>query len=504
MRYPCGVIYNPTGNTNPDNAYAVITGPVTDGSGWLRNFYCSQKLDGSNVKFRLEPTLDTFAPPYNNLTVCDGGVFWVGGKLTSLVSTEATIQTGDRYIRKGVFNTDSVDWTGYRHNFYNNYKSRQFSNDTTPWAFNDGMAWSKDGMTGYFYVIGWEDADDALLSGPKPIVWKTIDGGTTWNRMPKVELSDMNAKFGDYIKPTRVTLELDTSLWIYRPGIMCGSTVEENHSPGIVDMNGNLHIACMVEGMYSSDPDSLEYTYAANPWNIFDIHTTSTGWDATIIDTIHAGIDEQIVLSDEYRDHDFHVAKTDDESVIFFIWTDTRTEDMNISPEIYVKAFDLTAAVNTPTIQMTNEFDYYYVNAAQQAIDSNGYYFVPCTFAVINGSTTDAEPTHNFIKGIKITPNMFDPDYSVEENTVINSTDVVISPNPAQDFVNVRFNLTVASKIKVSAYNLVGSEVITKDMGTYNAGSNLVKLNINDLPSGIYFVTLQAGNSRVTKKVIVE
>ncbi|PKP01443.1 MAG: hypothetical protein CVU11_15255, partial [Bacteroidetes bacterium HGW-Bacteroidetes-6] len=54
-RYPGGVIYNPSGNTTPANAYSVITGPILDasGSGWVGGFYASEKFDGTGINAQI-------------------------------------------------------------------------------------------------------------------------------------------------------------------------------------------------------------------------------------------------------------------------------------------------------------------------------------------------------------------------------------------------------------------------------------------------------------------
>ncbi|HOY33010.1 MAG TPA: T9SS type A sorting domain-containing protein [Bacteroidales bacterium] len=492
MRYPGGVIYNPAGNTDPANAYAIITGPCTNGSGWVNNYFCSQKLDGSSIKFHFEALNDTFRPPYVNLTACDGGKIKAAG-------LNATVG-GLFYFKNGQIQGDSVAWsTDYM--FINSYQTRHFSNDTTPWAFSPYMAFSKDGMTGYFYVMALEATDDMLANGPRPVVWKTIDGGLTWNKMAIPNLSTMSAKMKSVLKPIRSTLELDSSLFVYRPGIMSGATVEETNFPGVVDMNGNLHIAVNVEGMYSNHPDSLFYTYAYNMWNMFDLHTTSTGWDIELVDTIHAGIDKGVVLSDQYLDHSFHVARNEAADKIFFMWTDTDLDTANYMPDIHARMFDVTAGTFHASNKLTSQSDYYLFNAAHDVVDNNnGTYYLPATFAVINGSDTDAEPTHHFIKGM-----IYPIPTGINENeNAVTINNVSVNPNPAIDYVNVDFKIDRPANVKVSVYNLLGKEVLSKNYGKQAAGASRVKLNTSDFSSGIYFFTVQAGNERITKKVVIE
>ncbi|HNW53898.1 MAG TPA: T9SS type A sorting domain-containing protein [Bacteroidales bacterium] len=81
---------------------------------------------------------------------------------------------------------------------------------------------------------------------------------------------------------------------------------------------------------------------------------------------------------------------------------------------------------------------------------------------------------------------------------------VSVTPNPANDFVNVDFKLDKPVNVKVSVYNLLGKEVMNKDCGKQTSGESRVTLNTSNFSSGIYFMTLQAENEKVTKKVVIK
>lgn len=62
--------------------------------------------------------------------------------------------------------------------------------------------------------------------------------------------------------------------------------------------------------------------------------------------------------------------------------------------------------------------------------------------------------------------------------------DVVLYPNPARSSVNITFN--AAARVKnIAIYNLIG-----KVVSVYRVTGNSAKLEIDDLPAGIYFVRL--------------
>jgi hypothetical protein len=493
-RYPNGVIYNPAGNTDPANAYFIATGPITDGSGWKYNYFFSQKLDGSQLNQKyVTNVLDSFRPAYINLTACDGGKLKLGGNAYDANSVWSYF-----YFMSGELMNDTISWSSMSSltKFMSTFHGRLFSNDTTDWAFNPFMAFSDDGMIGYFYCIAWELADDGINSGAKPLVWKTTDGGTNWVKMPVQDLSAFNSILSNYIKPTRKTL-YDPSP-VYRPYVPAGATTEEFNYPGIVDDNGDLHIFLQIDGAYSNDPDSLEYTYAYHPITFFDMYTTTSGWGLEVIDSIYSAIDE--TTFDRTMDHGMHMAKSADESKIFFIWTDSETDTINDIPDIRVRGFDLTAGTSSIAKTATNQMDYYFMNCASEVKETGTEYFMPCTFAVLGG-TGDDGPQHMLVKGVSILTSEF---VGVEENIASAINTIEMYPNPAKDYTYINLNLSRNENVQVTVTNLLGQQVYAKNYGMTFAGNNKLALNTSYLGGGVYFVTVTAGQNKVSSKLIVQ
>ncbi|OPZ95709.1 MAG: hypothetical protein BWY70_01933 [Bacteroidetes bacterium ADurb.Bin408] len=79
-----------------------------------------------------------------------------------------------------------------------------------------------------------------------------------------------------------------------------------------------------------------------------------------------------------------------------------------------------------------------------------------------------------------------------------------IYPNPADEYSYIDINLTKSSKVNLTVTNLVGQTVFTKTYGNLASGNQKLVVNVSNLNSGIYFFTIQAGNERLTKKIIVE
>ena len=75
-------------------------------------------------------------------------------------------------------------------------------------------------------------------------------------------------------------------------------------------------------------------------------------------------------------------------------------------------------------------------------------------------------------------------------------SEVNIYPNPASNQLTIEANETIQ---KVSIYNLIGQEVLTK-----NPKSNKTILQINELPKGVYVVSTTIEGKDSTSKFIKE
>jgi hypothetical protein len=62
-RYPQGGLYNPPGNTNIANAYALATGPITNGTNWTGSYLTSKKLDVFNNIASTTPNAQQYMQP---------------------------------------------------------------------------------------------------------------------------------------------------------------------------------------------------------------------------------------------------------------------------------------------------------------------------------------------------------------------------------------------------------------------------------------------------------
>lgn len=92
--------------------------------------------------------------------------------------------------------------------------------------------------------------------------------------------------------------------------------------------------------------------------------------------------------------------------------------------------------------------------------------------------------------------------FNINENENIHL--VELYPNPADDFVNVVFSATSSSDVTIQVIDLNGKVLKTTPVNNVFEGNNFIQLNVSNLASGIYMVNIDAGSTKVVKKLIVK
>lgn len=76
-------------------------------------------------------------------------------------------------------------------------------------------------------------------------------------------------------------------------------------------------------------------------------------------------------------------------------------------------------------------------------------------------------------------------------NNVSRNNDIIMYPNPAHDDLNVVFDRDMDVK-NIAVYNLIG-----KAVSVYRVTGNSAKLDISNIPSGIYFMKMSDSHGRI-------
>ncbi len=493
-RYPGGQIYNPTGNTTADDAYAVFVGPSHDGVStnvWQHMFLGSMKLDSTNIDRQYLPTYGAIVRMGFQAT--SDGKFHV---ISSNYDGDYNLDVIRLYQGTWDATNNKVNWicdTTQTASFVKDASGNDFA---YTWGFN--TAWSADGTIGYYWTIGRDSSNDTRSY--QPIVWKTTNSGSTWTKMPVFDFSTIST----------ITNELRT---------MMGSTQKRpqfnGSMDGVVDANGDLHLMSLIKSAYSDNNDSLDYaftqTFEGQPGHntIFDVYTTSSGWDAKKLGVVYT-IDvssTETPYGDIGWDLRLQAGRTPDGTKVYASWTDTDTTyatpsqsgfPMNTFPDIHFAGVNVTSGSVIPEVNYTEGTSiagdcFFHYMSDILMVNSNGDVVVP--FTELDLGTTPLDP-------VTIKYVMFSGDGLSGQTQALASVSQN-RPNPFNGITNIEVNLTEASVLSLEVFNVTGQKVYEKNYGKTAAGVHTLQFNGSDLPAGLYFYTVRAGNNTVTKKMIV-
>jgi hypothetical protein len=91
---------------------------------------------------------------------------------------------------------------------------------------------------------------------------------------------------------------------------------------------------------------------------------------------------------------------------------------------------------------------------------------------------------------------------SVQENNKVISSVGNVYPNPSTGLANFDVVLNQDSPVKIEVYNSIGS-LVYKNSEQRLIGKNKLSVDCSNFNSGLYFVTLTSGDSKVTKRLTV-
>ncbi len=80
---------------------------------------------------------------------------------------------------------------------------------------------------------------------------------------------------------------------------------------------------------------------------------------------------------------------------------------------------------------------------------------------------------------------------------------VSMFPNPARDAVNLQFDLDLPGEVRLEVFNVLGSRMLTQNLGMKSSGTHSTTLNVNQLPEGLYISKIVAGTDEQVSKLIV-
>jgi hypothetical protein len=557
-RYPQGGIYNPSGNTNINNAYLLATGPLVVGANWVGNYYASKQITtpgnttpGTDQQAMLNATLPASMKKHHfsrySFTAIDGGL--VRSMSSMLTNPDGTTYAAIDYrgagMIKGMFSAGAFVWSI---DSFIPSCTKVSATAGGPYKNLSGVpyqAWDEAGVVGYVVMLGSRLSETLTATtvkatgGFQPIVYKTTNGGASWGLLPANDFSNMNCFQGVYDRAYPVTS--NTAL------IVPNFQLSEGND-AVVDANGQLHFASMIVGHYSNHVDSLGYrgTFGTEQYNypetgpfnypiIYDFYTTATGWDYHMVDSMGTegpsgtsgqpgyGSNGWSDGSGAKMDQDARIqmSRSVDGTKIFYTWTESDSTvtgvKWNIFPDLKVKGYDVNTKKVTARMDITNgdaihtQAAYYHYTSNKAAV-SAGTYTIPTTItknATLDGSVNVDTyfNTNAVFPSSAFSINAMSPKNGCITGIAVQNAynyEVSCFPNPANQATTILVSLKEkASNIEVTLHNQLGQVVSTYTING-QLGNNEVNVNLSGLSAGVYFYNVKVGNSVVTKKLIVQ
>jgi hypothetical protein len=518
-RYPNHGIYNPAGNTDPNNAYVTYFAPTLDGTNAADSWggWAYGRASIGNLTTDTTKNLDHTAAPYYLYIPTAYDVSNQGVAITVDVnqdwSTGTVAYQGTLIVARGVWDEGIGDFV---------FEKSLLDFPTN--AENDRpvfvqFAFGPDGQTGWICVITDNASVTPLidLRYYYPVLFKTTDGGQTWSDPITVRLDGPDGLYGvlNYLTDQQITD-------LYVPPVPARDEIPYTTAFDCdiaVDAYGNPHIAVIVGVGGSSEYSIVSATEYFAAFDIFSINGGET-WEAYM-----CGKAKQFrgtFGTDYTEDNRIQISTTQDGDKVFVSWLDTWLEGAaeNNAPDIFCRGIDVNMppfdfvftgnengedlATNVTTFSEAMWQSYFGV-ASRYALSDNGTYTVPYSYEAL---TTPFDPTlpvqYKYIQDFAFT----DADFIYmgigdKENKSITSVSQNY-PNPFSQTSSIQVNLEAKTSLKLVVTNLLGQQVMQIDRGQVQAGSHEFVIDGSKLGNGIYFYTVYAGKESVTRKMIVE
>lgn len=509
-RYPQGVIYNPEGNTDPENAYFSYFAPTLDGSNgpagnWGGYTWGSKKLSAGALPTQTNYPTDNGFYQYlpSGFTITQLGEAWVVDEETDGSSGDYTY-TDNLIVGHGVWNNALEDFEYEWEHLYMDINPENSVNDVK-------IAFSPDGLTGWICALS--DRIPALdQTWYHPILFKTTDGGQTWSDPIEVQFGGEDGldAIKEFISDEELIAFYDPEPVPPRDEI---PYYMGYHMDIAVDAWGNPHI---LGGVAICDLEAQSWWNYEGVFAMFHIYTDDQGdtWQAFNIDYLKTFRGTYSGGGSEMNQYNRpQVATTDDGAIVFFSFLDTRIEGVteNTDPDIFFREYipemdfhgeEVVNVTNLSNAMWNARFGCMSHYVFSEVTDDGTYNCtIPFVYEELDGFDISLPVQFwyipDFTRNYVVTRINEDRDQS----RIIASQNF---PNPFRNETNFNINLLEESEVEISVFNTAGQLVKTFDFGTLGNGPHQLTLKFQDLNDGIYFYSLKAGKSLVNGKMIVK
>ena len=518
-RYPNHGIWNPAGNTDPDNAYVTYFAPCIDGSNGADSWggHAIGRARIGDLTNDTTKNLTHSAPPYYQYlpdaydVSKDGIIIAVDANQDWTTGTVA--YQGSLIVYRGVWDEGIEDFVFERSllDFPTNVENDR--------PVHVKFAFGPDGQTGWICVIT-DNASVTPLTDLRyyyPVLIKTTDGGESWDDPIPVRLDGPDGLPGvlNYLTDQQITD-------LYEPPAPARDEIPYTTAFDCdiaVDAWGNPHVAVIVGVGASTEYSIISAVEYFAAFDIFSIDGGNT-WDGYM-----CGKAKQFrgtFGTDYSEDNRIQISSSQDGDKIFVTWLDTWLEgaEENNAPDVFIRGIDVNMPpepwhytcneeneplpTNVTTFSEAMWQAYFAVTSRISLDDGDGTYTIPICYQQM---TTPFDPAlavqYKYIQDFTFEP--LNWCWTGVDEININSITTVSQnyPNPFSQTTTVEVNLAEKASLSLKVTNILGQEVMTIEKGLVSNGVYTFTIDRANLQNGIYFYTVKANNSEVTRKMII-
>jgi hypothetical protein len=523
-RYPNAAFAYQPGDYNPFNAFVHGCSPTINAGPSFGGRVNTQ----SSVATGTPTTLEDYdinspgASPFLGFTIAGGKYLWYVTSEQSLLN--ASKDTVMVYCKQ---------WSLFGILIYSRYDYIVL--DQTAYStpnLGSGISFTPDGTQAWIGLLSdTPNGHDSILS---PIFIHSADSGQTWGPPIEVNLNSI-PWVADSLR----------SLWVDSAGNPASSGIATTAFDFdlTVDRWGNPHMAVVVG---TASPDSAYGFQSGLAKFLMDVTTTDGGatWQGKYIAPIltvrgdfGSGPNGSIAMDNQPQ-----ISRSEDGETIFFSWVDSDTSQFtgymsgvgfgtfaNLAPNLRVAGY--RPGQNTQTYpKLVTDGDLIWAGRAlfptmaPTVLTSSGIYSLPIVMAeLINNDPYSTSKFWYFGNdAVFVSQDFCDSDQiplgwtSFAEPGFPASCEVsnaaprkntmqlgIPYPNPSTTSVAITFELPQDTKVQLEVHDLMGHRVAIVVDGDYKAGAHQLQVNTEDLPQGIYLITLAAEGQQLTQKFAV-
>lgn len=507
VRYPQGVIYNPAGNTDPDQAYFSYFAPTVDasnGSTWGGYCFGTKGLaeEALPTQNNLPSSNDFYQFIPSGFTVTQLGETWVVDMEIQYDASGSSTYTDKLIVGHGTWNDGSKEFDYL-------FDHMEMEADE---VYDVKVAFAPDGMTGWICAIANRGEQSLPLTLHQTILYKTTDGGQNWSDPMHIQLGGVDGldNVTDFISD-------EALIDFYAPD----PVPDRNDIPYSmdyyfdmsVDAWGNPHIFSSIAICDLEDMEVFKYD---GVFAMFHIYSNNQGetWESFVIDyperysATFSGNNGSIISMFNRP----QVSTTQDGAIVFFSYLDTRVEGIedNSLPDIYFREYIPEMNIHGEEVINVTHLSTAMWNARWGCmshyvfsdVSDNGTYECTIPFVYQQVPTNISEPVQfwyipDFQRSYTVTginESMDKPLVTLAQNY----------PNPFSETTHFNINLLKRSDVNIHVFNLSGQMIKQFAYSQLPNGPHQLTLNFENIKSGIYFYELIAGDSKYTGKMIIK